>query len=156
MIATSRHFCGAQRQHSSDLASFLWCSEATFKRPGVIFVVLRGNKQQATRRHFCGAQRQESASDEFIMKQDQRIKICNGKMQKVLLSQKIFRLRRANYMAFLLKILLFFNGKSRNFENKCAAAWLAFHLYIPKISDFQDIRQKSAFRSEKIASKVVF
>ena len=104
-----------------DFASFLWCSEATFKRPGVIFVVLRGNKQQATRRHFCGAQRQESASDEFIMKQDQRIKICNGKMQKVLLSQKIFRLRRANYMAFLLKILLFFNGKNRNLEKKCAA-----------------------------------
>ena len=135
--------------HRYDVQSGRWL------RLRVIFVVLRGNIQ-ATWRHFCGAQRQESASDEFIMKQDQRIKICNGKMQKVLLSQKIFRLRRANYMAFLLKILLFFNGKSRNFEKKCAAAWLAFHLYIPKISDFQDIRQKSAFRSEKIASKVVF
>ena len=154
MIATWRHFCGAQRQHSSDLASFLWCSEATFKRPGVIFVLLRGNIQ-ATWRHFCGAQRQESASDEFIMIQDQRIKFAMEKMQKVFLFQKIFRLRRANYMAFLLKILLFFNEKNRNFEKNCAALGRRYPIFIYlKFQIPGDCTIGGS--SQKIAPKVVF
>ena len=92
-----------KEEDDCDLASFLWCSKATFKRPGVIFVVLRGNIQ-ATWRHFCVAQRQHSSDlASFLWCSEARIskwrihhdtgpthQICNGKNAKSVFISKNF------------------------------------------------------------------